>query len=498
MASGNVITLQFGTFSNFVGTHLFNLQEWNSISDEVDFEVLLRERNVAPVNGQRQYSPRVLLVDVKGALQRSESDLLDVASISKQSRNWDGKIVNINNRIDIEDGDVNADDVHNADSDETKKANEAKKVRNGSSWSDYRIHDLNQKNIHVLNQFTHVESTFSSFGQGRSVYCGSVKDDIEEKIRVLAEDCNHLTAFHILTDADNGFSGLSSAVTDHLSDEYGGAATLPFPLLSHEFLSNKISLLNLAMSVDSFNNSCPLIVPLSTCDWDAKYQPIQRKFRQLSYKMASLYESSSLLASYIDTITLPYRLKRPLSITDYISSIKLAGCNMMSSSLALPVSLRSASDTNELPIWQKLSPWSATDFGLCWRQNLVLKGLSLFNESLSSGDALARWLPKANQDGHLSPLTRVNLVSEPLIIKKPFPPIFNQGLMPDRCVVPVGAGLHNDKGIVGMLNVLTDELKMLVSKLGRFHHVSESGIERDEISECLESLLTMKDCYSSY
>lgn len=72
-SSREVVTLQFGHYANFVGTHWWNIQESSFIYDpkqagskEVNTDILFREGT--NLNKQVTYTPRLILWDLKGSL----------------------------------------------------------------------------------------------------------------------------------------------------------------------------------------------------------------------------------------------------------------------------------------------------------------------------------------------------------------------------------------------------------------------------------------------
>lgn len=72
MATREILTLQFGHYSNYVGAHFWNLQELSfdytgTVKTEVNHDILYREGKNA--NGETTYTPRLLLADLKGSLK---------------------------------------------------------------------------------------------------------------------------------------------------------------------------------------------------------------------------------------------------------------------------------------------------------------------------------------------------------------------------------------------------------------------------------------------
>lgn len=86
------------------------------------------------------------------------------------------------------------------------------------TWSNY-----NRNNLIVLPEL-HMASPpeLTSFQQGSDRISESkYLDQVEEDIRVMAEECDRIEGFVYLTDACDGFAGVSDKITEFNSDEYG-------------------------------------------------------------------------------------------------------------------------------------------------------------------------------------------------------------------------------------------------------------------------------------
>ncbi|CAE1330132.1 Protein misato homolog 1 [Acanthosepion pharaonis] len=92
-----VVTLQFGHYANFIGTHWWNIQESSFIYDpklaeskEVNPDVLFREGK--NLNKQVTFTPRLIVWDLKGSLHslRKEGTLYDFRS--DRTSGWDGDV----------------------------------------------------------------------------------------------------------------------------------------------------------------------------------------------------------------------------------------------------------------------------------------------------------------------------------------------------------------------------------------------------------------------
>lgn len=74
-------------------------------------------------------------------------------------------------------------------------------------------------------------------------------------------------------------------------------------------MTDSIRVINIAMSFVSLADSASLFVPLSVMGQGWRQNKCPRKFPQISYDENNLYETSGILASYLDSVSLPYRKK---------------------------------------------------------------------------------------------------------------------------------------------------------------------------------------------
>lgn len=72
MSTREILTLQFGHYSNYVGAHFWNIQELSfdytgTVKSECNHDILYREGQSA--RGEVTYTPRLILSDLKGSLK---------------------------------------------------------------------------------------------------------------------------------------------------------------------------------------------------------------------------------------------------------------------------------------------------------------------------------------------------------------------------------------------------------------------------------------------
>lgn len=121
----------------------------------------------------------------------------------------------------------------------------------------------------------------------------------------------------MLIDVDDAFSGLGIQCMEYLNDEYS-KALFTIPVFSPKTLkfinsdgpmSDSIRVANIAMSYTNLFEHASLILPLSTMQQGWRANQKSRQFKLFSYPEHNYYATSAVLATYLDTISLQYRLK---------------------------------------------------------------------------------------------------------------------------------------------------------------------------------------------
>ncbi|KAG7278777.1 hypothetical protein CRUP_019083 [Coryphaenoides rupestris] len=244
-----IVTLQLGHYSNFVGTHWWNLQDASLSYDsdpqqgEVHSDVSFREGQT--LGGQLTYTPRLIALDLKeGCLYAPEKESSNIS--------WEGDITMhqetpalknpfLQDLDTLETGAVLAQD----DFVSTYQPHcSAAAVMGGSSvnqqlervgrsyalegsvrvWSDFlRLH-LHPRTVSVIHQYNHDGGQYSP--AQLELASGGYREDLEDRLHFFTEECDHLQGFQVLCDMTNGFSGLGSKVTELLHDSYSGKGIL--------------------------------------------------------------------------------------------------------------------------------------------------------------------------------------------------------------------------------------------------------------------------------
>ncbi|XP_051727993.1 protein misato homolog 1 [Ctenopharyngodon idella] len=422
-----VVTLQLGHYSNFVGTHWWNLQDAGLVYDavvpegELQSDVMFREGQT--LGGHVTYTPRLIAMDLKGSLQtlRKQGSLYDTEN-ENTTFTWQGQIMTHKESpptknpflqdLDILDtGGLLADPGFTGRSSAvghssvtSAGASVALETVNSSLeriqksyrlegsvrvWSDFlRIH-LHPQTISVINQYNHdgESERLEAFGQGEALLQGPVLEDLEDRLHFFVEECDYLQGFQVLCDLADGFSGLGSKVTELLQDSYGGRGILTWGVapVNHPDSSpikDLYHMMNCALGTLHMANHSSFFCPLTLRGGLGRRPHSPTYFPLINYDPTLWFHSSSVLALALDSMTVSYRLGQvstPMwqlsdALTDsgrkVVSAYGSVPFPMMHGS-CLPEALDAFADA--LP-WKPLSACPELGDGRCFGQSVTLKG----------------------------------------------------------------------------------------------------------------------------
>lgn len=208
-----------------------------------------------------------------------------------------------------------------------------------ATWTDYMYSRYHPRSINVIGTLNHSakEAALDTFATGQSLWkTAQFQDDFADRIRNYIEECNHCQGFQLLFDGEDGFGGLAAATLQHLNDEYNKTSMCvpvfaPNPRTfaqADATLTDTIRVVNVAMSYASLveDQAAALIVPLSTAAKVWRRSAGSRALPLFAYRPDNLYETSAVLATYLDTITLEYRRKSGAnSVASFCSSLNNYG-----------------------------------------------------------------------------------------------------------------------------------------------------------------------------
>lgn len=359
-----------------------------------------------------------------------------------------------------------------------------------------------------------------------------LEDNLSEKIRCYMEECDNLQGFQIIADATDGFGGLASLALIHLNDEYSSKSIFSIPVIGNK-LENSAPLddikhtINIMLTYQKLSEDSGLVVPLGTnvSAWRKLGPPTM--FPNIIYNPAISYHTSAIIASFLDTMTLKYRLREDYHhMHDLVSGLNYYNKNIWAGSMSLPFPmapdsylLSTLEQLNDcLPLWSQMTPGCVINDDAILYQRITVRGIPsnrLRNPEAPKLNSRAYSCASVEELVHLYLSYRLPAISDvtatklPLKTVLPYPKIFSSHVSPagavdesatrmesfevDSC--PVITGIHCCKGIGRMLDSLHKCVKAVNVK--RFHQFLGSHMDVDEFNECLDKVLAMGYGYAS-
>ncbi|GJQ80833.1 hypothetical protein Trydic_g9419 [Trypoxylus dichotomus] len=546
MTTREICTLQFGHYSNFIGAHWWNLQEFSfsftpEDHSEINNSVLYREGQT--LQGHSTYTPRLLLADLKGSLNSlaEHGELYDIPSSSKSTEiPWHDDLVEVKENDKIAKSEFMKDLDSEPSKIEKKKYNFEDTVK---VWSDCLYTRFHPKTINIIREYEHNNHNkgFDVFTQGKELWqTQQFQDDFVDKIRNFAEECNNIQGFHVVLDVNNGFSGLGCDCIEYLHDEYDKKSVLAIPVIPSYYndysyetdleqrrsqINDSLRVINITSSFVDLAEHSSLVVPLCTSKNGWRQPGAKREFNHVLYNDKLMYHTSAILASALDTFTLRYRLRTSYyTLNDLCADLNLHNRKLAAASLCLPFSFNEGADFIECldnwngPLSKSITP-NCTIGTDQMMQLITLRGIPEDRLKRPSNKAGAQKDMPAYDCKDINEMlmfymscttfgtaTNVTNISKGLALKKPYPNFFddrvgvtgNISAVPRKenesiQSIPILAGLHSCSEISGTIESLHKEAKKL--NIERFPQFISTGLEKDAYKECLDKLLDLKECY---
>ncbi|XP_043310206.1 protein misato homolog 1 isoform X1 [Cervus canadensis] len=590
MAGGarEVLTLQLGHFAGFVGAHWWNQQDAalcrpNDAKEppgELCPDVLYRTGRT--LHGQETYTPRLILMDLKGSLSslKQEGGLYRDKQLDAAIA-WQGKLTT--HKEELYPKNPYLQDLLSAEgvlsSDGTWRV---KSIPNGKGpppftnarapkpvmptegsirvWSDFlRVH-LHPRSICMIHKYNHdgEAGRLEAFGQGESILKEpKYLEELEDRLHFYVEECDYLQVaeghgghcietslilplslftslqgFQILCDLHDGFSGLGAKTAELLQDEYSGRGIitwglLPGPYRLGELQKNIYRLLNTAFGLVHLSAHSSLVCPLSLGGSLGLRPEPPVSFPLLQYDAALPVHCGAILATALDTVTVPYRLRSsPVSMVHLADMLNFSGRKVVTAGATIPFPLvpsQSLPDTlmqlGQATPWTPLSACGDPSGTCCFAQSVVLRGLdrarhtsqltpgtplpSPLHACTTGEEVLAQYLqqqqPRVRSSSHL--------LLTPCKAVPPYPYLFSSrlsqhGLLLDAPPagtavesIPVLGALCSSSSLNRALGDLAKDLSKL--DLRRWASFMDAGVEQDDLEETLQDLRDLAQCYES-
>lgn len=161
MSTREILTLQFGHYSNYVGAHFWNIHELSfdytgTVKSEVNHDILYREGQTA--QGQVTYTPRLLLADLIGSLKTfpASGGLLDESE--NVNLHWD-TVERIAEPEHTKNEYLTDLDAETQEPIEEKQYNFEQEVK---TWTDFLYPRLHSRTVNIVNKYHHGNENVST------------------------------------------------------------------------------------------------------------------------------------------------------------------------------------------------------------------------------------------------------------------------------------------------------------------------------------------------
>ncbi|XP_021786622.2 protein misato homolog 1 isoform X2 [Papio anubis] len=367
-----------------------------------------------------------------------------------------------------------------------------------------------------------------AFGQGESVLKEpKYQEELEDRLHFYVEQCDYLQGFQILCDLHDGFSGVGAKAAELLQDEYSGRGItwglLPGPYHRGEAQRNIYRLLNTAFGLVHLTAHSSLVCPLSLGGSLGLRPEPPVNFPYLHYDATLPFHCSAILATALDTVTVPYRLcSSPVSMVHLADMLSFCGKKVVTAGATIPFPLAPGQSLPDSLMqfggatpWTPLSACGEPSGTRCFAQSVVLRGIdrachtsqltpgtpppSCLHACATGEEVLAQYL----QQQQPRVMSSSHLLLTPCRVAPPYPHLFSscspQGMVldgfPKGAVesIPVFGALCSSSSLHQTLEALARDLTKL--DLRRWASFMDAGVEHDDVAELLQELQSLAQCY---
>ncbi|KUJ21027.1 tubulin nucleotide-binding domain-like protein [Mollisia scopiformis] len=301
-----IITLQLGQRSNYVATHFWNTQEsyFTYSADQeslVDHDIHFRPGIGA--DGSETFTPRTLIYDLKGGFGtlKKINALYEIDEPAVSHGLWNGPAV------------VQRQEViqQNAYQQSLEEGLEPPPLTTESVryWSDFNRVYFHPRSIVQLNEYELNSSLmpFENWSLGEELFNSLDKehDLLDRDLRSFAEEADHMQGIQVISGVDDAWGGFAARYMDRIRDEYGKTAVCVWGVedsiksIPREKRFTRLS--NTARSISEIAPQASLFIPITV--------PTARVPSYVSMDTRSQWHVSALLATALESMTLPSRLK---------------------------------------------------------------------------------------------------------------------------------------------------------------------------------------------
>ncbi|XP_068655445.1 uncharacterized protein [Aristolochia californica] len=476
-----IVTIQVGDFSNYIGAHFWNFQdELLGLAEDPQGDPVFRneflDMNVLYRSGETQqgihtYTPRLLSIGFQGSLGslRSRGSLYHESPSSDPSHvvTWTGKISRHASEPckknlflqSLEEDEhklptvfANASVREDCSGSDIQDKDRVECLQNGVEfWTDFSKVHYHPRSLYELNgSWTDVQE-FDNYGIGRDVLLsGSQSEEMNERLRFFVEDCDHIQGIHFTVDDSGGFSSVAADFLEHIADEYTNTPVLLYaargPKSHMDTESRKqfvLRALHDSVSLSKLSSFCKLMVPIGLPSLSRS-----KAATFLSIEDENPFHCSAVYGAALSSISLPFRMDTfgSSAASNYVSgAVDMGGLVYMLADQArsnpvaiLDVAMPAPPLTGEGRKWSflgslhSLTPEVAEDIeDVCRAETTVIHGAIHEGGRGASVSEVKDSVYEAFQSLLSKPMfSHLSVARSPLPIPLPFPSIFGSHVGP--------------------------------------------------------------------
>ncbi|TYI01624.1 hypothetical protein ES332_A11G214700v1 [Gossypium tomentosum] len=346
-----IVTVQVGSFANFIGSHFWNFQDEmlglaaDPYGDPVfkiqslNMDVIYRTGETH--QGTTSYTPRLLSIDFQGSLGSVSSK----GTLYSEGSNEPSEVVTWAGHVSThasepqnknlflqslyqEEQDVALTNGNNGEAkDSQHEIQDTDIVRcldeGVQFWTDFSKVHYHPQSLYEVNGLWMDVKQFDNYGIGRDVFMENLRgEEICDKLRFFVEECDHIQGFQFIVDDSGGFSPLAADFLESVSDEYTNTPVLLYAVRgpsSHMSLSSRkqtvVRDLHDAVSFSRLSSLCKMIVPVGLPSLSRS-----KTSTFLNIKDENPYHCSAVYAAALHSTSLPFRME-PLGPTADLSDV---------------------------------------------------------------------------------------------------------------------------------------------------------------------------------
>ncbi|EHH62912.1 hypothetical protein EGM_00033, partial [Macaca fascicularis] len=286
---------------------------------------------------------------------------------------------------------------------------------------------------------------------------------------------------------------------------------------------NIYRLLNTAFGLVHLTAHSSLVCPLSLGGSLGLRPEPPVNFPYLHYDATLPFHCSAILATALDTVTVPYRLcSSPVSMVHLADMLSFCGKKVVTAGATIPFPLAPGQSLPDSLMqfggatpWTPLSACGEPSGTRCFAQSVVLRGIdrachsqltpgtpppSSLHACTTGEEVLAQYL----QQQQPRVMSSSHLLLTPYRVAPPYPHLFSscspQGMVLDGSPkgaavesIPVFGALCSSSSLHQTLEALARDLTKL--DLRRWASFMDAGVEHDDVAELLQELQSLAQCY---